>query len=59
MPGNPKDDGDSDPTMEQEFFIGGWDPYLVEITKVKRKKPGNDTAKWETDRRSKTDRRKS
>lgn len=59
MSGQPKDEGDSDPTMEQEFFIGGWDPYLVEITKPKRDKPAAKPQKWDSDRRTQKDRRKN
>lgn len=58
MSGRPKDDADPDPTMEQEFFIGGWDPYLVEITKVKRDKPAKESQRWDSDRRTRKDRRK-
>ncbi len=59
MLGNNKDDSDSDPTLEQEFFIGGWDPYVVEITRLRRDQSKDDNAKPETDRRSHQDRRKS
>lgn len=54
-----KDDSDSDPTLEQEFFIGGWDPYVVELTRVKRKQPENTGSQPVLDRRSHSDRRKS
>ncbi len=53
-----KDDGDNDPTMEQEFFIGGWDPYLVEITRLKRDQSESVHSRPGADRRSKDDRRK-
>ena len=52
-------DRDNDPTMEQEFNIGGWDPYLVEVTKVKRDKDEEQRRRSGTDRRSHVERRKS
>lgn len=59
MLGNNKDEGDSDPTLEQEFFIGGWDPYVVEITRLKRDKANDNADKPDRDRRTHEDRRKS
>lgn len=58
MAGRPEDDKDKDPTMEQEFNIGGWDPYLVELTRLKRDKLARKPHGPEEDRRSHKDRRK-
>ena len=59
MLGRPTDDGDNDPTLEREFFIGGWDPYVVEITRLKRDKSGATRQPPPSERRrQKEDRRK-
>ncbi len=39
-------DQDNNPTEnknngDREFFIGGWDPYVVELTRVKRETEGS------------------
>ncbi len=54
-----QDDSDSDPTLEQEFFIGGWDPYVVELTRLKRNQPQDSGSQPVADRRTHSDRRKS
>ena len=59
MLGRPTEDGDSDPTLEQEFFIGGWDPYVVEITRLKRDKSGESRPQPPAERRRQKDRRKN
>ncbi|MEM7282135.1 MAG: hypothetical protein AAF438_10960 [Pseudomonadota bacterium] len=36
---------------DDEFFIGGWDPYVVEIAKTIRKNRPQTTERRVTDRR--------
>lgn len=59
MLGLPKDEVETDPTLEQQFFIGGWDPYVVEITRLKRDKSDDSTQQISNERRHRKDRRKS